>query len=457
MAFNFRPIHRMMAFIFKPAPIQFVSPDHEVWFVIKAVQSLDLTPILKTYREDGQGNTACHPEAMTTLLLYAYVRGMRSSRKIEEACVDSLSFRAIVPGWFPDHSTICRFRADHEEALSDLFTQILALCRKAGLVDPGTSVLDGTKIEANAALSANKTLETIQKTQEFLATCAKDTEKRAETLSPTQKAAIVRGQEDRKDRLDTCEKMLIDRKEAVEVQFKIKAEARAKKEAETGKKLRGRKPQSAPSPEELSRGRINTTDPDSRIMKSPKGFVQGYNAQAVATTNQIILAAEITQERNDFNQLHPMVEAAREECSKIGLPEGSIKVFLADAGYCSAENLAPREGKTLPEFLIPPKKDSELRAVQVAYRNTKVPVVQEPRTTPEAMVRYLATDEGHERYKVRGSTIEPIFGQIKGNRKITRFMRRGLSNCRSEWRLICASHNLMKLWAHSKGILSATG
>ncbi|EQD42823.1 transposase IS4 family protein, partial [mine drainage metagenome] len=170
-------------------------------------------------------------------------------------------------------STICRFRADHEAALSGLFTQILALCQKAGLVDPGTSVVDGTKIEANASLYANKTLETVRKKRGYLEEEIRETERIGETLSPGERAARARGQEDRKERLDACEKELLERNEEVAVQYETRTAARAKKEAETGKRLRGRKPKPAPSPEDLAKGRINTTDPDSEIMKSPKGFV----------------------------------------------------------------------------------------------------------------------------------------------------------------------------------------
>ena len=451
MAHNFRPLNRRQFLIFKPTPIHFVRPEHEVWFVMDLVKGYDLSPILGRYREDGQGGEALDPLAMTQLLAYTYFRGVRSSRKIEMLCDDSLSFRAIFPTNPPDHSTISRFRKDNWGVLQGLFTHVLAECRKAGLVDPETGIVDGTKMKAAASLEANTTLETVEKK---LAHLEAEEQRTAETevgLPPASRAAQRRGRTARSQRLEAARQEQEKKNQATVSAHAEKQEKRAKEEAETGRRTRGRKPGKGPTLEELSREKVNATDPDSRIMKGRKGYVQGYNAQIMVTTHQIILAAEVTQDHNDTHQLLPMVEKTREELEKLGCSRDALKTVLADAGYCTDANLAAQEGQKI-ELLSPPKKDAELRALREAFKDkdTQSEFADRPRTTREGMAYYLATDCGHARYKVRGTTVEPTFGQIKEDRDADGFMVRGLPACRAEWRLICAMHNLRKLWAHTR-------
>ncbi len=334
------------------------------------------------------------PRAMTELWCYAYYVGICSSRKIEKAFDDSLGFRVIFPHLPPDHSTISRFRKDIWDVLEGLFPHVLAECKKDGLIDPGTGIVDGSKIMANASLSANAMAETVEKKMLQLAAeeaAAQEEEKR---LPRTTRAARRRGRKSRKERLECSRKKLAAKTAACLEEEKRHEEARAQKEAETGKKLRGRKPRKV-TVEELSRGKVNTTDPDSEIMKTSKGFVQGYNGQIVVTRHQIILAANVTQEHNDMNQLHPMLQETWTNLDTVGIGKEALGEFLADAGYCSKENLRPRECQEV-EILSPPKKDRELRALLDAFKDDPAasPLAEAPRTTPEGMAAYLRVRKG---------------------------------------------------------------
>jgi hypothetical protein len=229
-------------------------------------------------------------------------------------------------------------------------------------------------------------------------------------------------------------------------QQQAKIETRQAEEAATGQKKRGRKPK-APTAAADGTAKANVTDPDSRIMKTQAGYVQGYNAQAVVTEEQIIVAAEVTQEANDIEQLHPMLEQARANLKAIAHPQAG-GTALADAGYCSEANLTTADPAG-PELLMAPNKDWKQRKVlreQPAPRG-RIPTRLSQR---ERMERMLLTTRGRRLYKKRGQTVEPVFGQIKSVRGCDGFMRRGTAACASEWKLLGATHHLLKRWRNGK-------
>jgi hypothetical protein len=177
-------------------------------------------------------------------------------------------------------------------------------------------------------------------------------------------------------------------------------------------------------------------------MKKQYTFLQGYNAQAVVSEDQIILAAGLTQEPVDLHQLHPMLRQVKANlvAAKIS---GAIGVALADAGYYSEANLAEAESQG-PELLIAVRNERDQRRGAVSGRG----VFKGPRG--RAMQGTLATERGRSLYIRRGHMVEPVFGHIKDGRRAQRFARRGLRACDGEWKLICATHNLLKLWRHSR-------
>jgi len=275
-------------------------------------------------------------------------------------------------------------------------------------------------------------------------------------LSSSARAARERGRRSRTERRKIARQKLVAKKakrQALLEEQKKKDEERAKILAETGKKPRGRKRKEKTAEameKEKQQIKVNTTDPESEIIKTSQGYLQGYNAQIVVDRNQIILAASVTSEQYDFLQLEPMLDGALENLEKVGCQKEDPNTLLADAGYYSEENMRPREGRTV-EILAPPARKS--KTVVEALKNyagkpDESPLASLPRTTSGGMAHYLPTQEGKDRYKKWGSTVEPTFGQIKGNRGTRTFMRRGKAACDAEWKLICAIHNLHNLREH---------
>jgi transposase len=442
MAYNFLTVERDQTYLLPPSMKDWLPEDHLAFFVLDAVSEIDLSPFYSHYREDGWGAAAHDPEMMVALLLYAYCVGERSSRRIERRCHEDIAFRVICANQTPDHTTIARFRSGHECALTACFIEILRLCAAAGLVRVGVVALDGTKIEANASLHANRGREAIEReVRSMLSEAAAADQKEDELLGKSNRGdglpEGLRTRGSRLVRLKECKARL--EAEDAKARYEAELRRRAAIEAETGKKLVGRPPKpKAPTKNSLV---ANPTDPDSRVMKKQYTYLQGYNAQALVSEDQIIVAAAITQEPADTHQLHPMLHeaGANLEAAKIS---DTIGVLLADAGYYSETNLAIAKQED-PEFLIATTRQSKHRAGAVSGRG--VPTEARGRV----MQGKLATDEGRSLYAKRAYTVEPVFGHIKDIRDARRFARRGLRACDAEWKLICATHNLLKLWRHS--------
>lgn len=444
MARGFIEADRDQMYLMPPSLREWLPEGDLAWFVVDATSQMDLAPFSVGRREDGGGRPAHAPEVMVPLLLYSYCLGERSSRVIERQCRVSVGFRVVAANLVPDHTTICRFRQEHREPLEGLFTDVLRLCATAGLVKVGLVALDGTKVKASASLAANRTEESIrEEVRRMLAEAdAVDAEEDAKYGKDKRGDELPEGlrrREDRRKRLAECQERL-DREAAErKAEQAGKIAERERQEAETGKKKRGRKPK---DPDEIANRetKANVTDPDSRIMKTRSGWVQGYNAQAVATEEQIILAAEVTQEENDVRQLHPMLKKAAENLAAVDA--GMMERAVADAGYISEENLST-DDPTGPELFIAVTKDRKQRAATDDPPRGRTPGGLSHRGR---MARKLRTMRGRAIYRKRGSTIEPVFGQIKDARGAGRFMQRGLAAVSAEWKLLCLTHNLLKLF-----------
>jgi len=448
MAYNLIESNREQMYLMPVSMQDWLPEGHLAWFMLDAVEAIDLTKFYLKYRSDGWGRAAYDPQMMVSLLLYAYCLGVRSSRQIERACEVDVAFRVITGNLKPDYSTICRFRSENEREVGVLFTEVLRLCAEAGLVKAGVVALDGTKVKANASLSANRTQEHIEEEVRKMLAEAREKDEEEDRLfgKDSRGDEIPPGLKDRKSRLSRLkecqERLAIEKGEKAQRQAE-RIEKREAEEEAIGRKKRGRKPKEvAEVLEEEAKAKANVTEPDSRIMKTRRGYIQGYNAQAVVDRGQIIFAADVTQEPNDVHQLHPMTEEAQQELKAVGV-EDEIEIELADAGYWSESNVT-KSSPTDPEFLIATTKDWKQRKAmreQGAPRG-RIPEHLSPR---DRMERKLLTKRGKKLYKLRSQMVEPVFGQIKAHGCDT-FMRRGLEAVRSEWRLICATHNLLKLF-----------
>jgi transposase len=439
MGQNFLSCDREQELLLPPSLREWLPEGHLAWFVLDAVDAIDLGQFYGAYRDDGHGRAAHDPAMMVALLLYSYAVGERSSRAIERRCQEDVASRVICANRTPDHATIARFRARHEQALADTFTQVLGLCGRAGLVSVGLVAVDGTVMAADASRAATCTHTTIREEVERIlgeaaAVDAAEDERfgdaRGDELPPQ-----LADRRSRIERLRRCREELEAEQAQVHAAYEENLRWRADWEAERGRKLAGRKP-TPPAPDALAHRKINTTDPDSRLIcRAGKTPVQGYNAQAVATTAQIILAAEITQQANDSGQLEPMIIAASRELHAAGIEE-PVATVLADGGYWNSPQIT-RLREAGPTAIVPTK----------AATRTK-PRTLSARQGPEAqrIEQLLETPEGAALYRRRQQMIEPVFANTKVIRRIDRFQRRGLAACAAEWKLIAAGHNLLKLW-----------
>lgn len=448
MTYNLLAWDRGQGYLMPPSLQDWLAEGDLAWFILDAVDQMDLGEFYAAYRSDGWGAAAYDPAMMVAVLLYAYCQGMRSSRRIAQALERDVGFRVVAANRQPDFRTVCRFRAEHEAALERIFIQVLKMCREAGLAKLGVVALDGTKVAANAALAANRSYEAIQGEVEKMLAEAKA----VDTEEDVRYGAEQRGDElpeklrHRAERL----KRLQEAKSRLEREAQDAAEAvqqclkrRQEEEAATRKKKRGRKPREivASAGEHT---RANTTDPDSRIMKAREGYVQGYNVQTVVSQDQIILAVGVTQEANDVQQLEPMLKTLERTLEAAGIEE-SPRTALADAGYWSEANVTTSSKPEGPELLIATTKDWKQRKLlrERGCRRGRIPQGLSPR---DRMERKLLTKRGQRLYRLRSVLVEPVYGQVKEGQGFRRFMRRGLPAASGEASLVATSHNLLKLW-----------
>jgi hypothetical protein len=379
---------------------------------------------------------------------------------IERECVGDIAYRVIAANEVPDHTTIARFRQRHEAALAGLFGEVLGLCAAGGLVSVGVIASDGTKVHANASRHSKRDYEQIAR--EILAEAdAVDREEderygdaRGDELP--EQLATAQGRRgwlrDARRRLEEARAQeatpipgsrparLREAKRRLEEELDVECRAnaayetyRARGVAKDGRPL-GRRPKPY-QPPETPAGKVNVTDPDSRNIKAPRGYVQGYNAQAATTERQIVIAAEVTADSPDFGHLEPMVSAAQDELESVAVTE-TPGVVVADAGYWHQEQMDNVVSRGI-QVLIPPDA-LKRQGARPGWDGGAYAFMR----------RVLETETGGGLYRKRQGMIEPVFADTKFNRRIDRFQRRGRSACRSEWRLITATHNLLKLYRH---------
>ncbi len=420
---------------------EWLPEDDLAFIVLDAVATLDLGGFRRRYRADGHGRAAFDPEMMVALLLYGYCQGERSSRVIEKRCVRDVAYRVIAGGLHPDHATVARFRVRHEKALGGLFSQVLRLLAAEGMVSLGTLSLDGTKLAGNAAQKANKTLPQIEKVlaEAAAADAAEDAAESANPQPVTPRALARRAE--RRERLARARDRLAA--EDTARRDAQRAKQHAWDEAAAAGKRRGHRPGDEPRANRAgTEPRANTTDPDVRVMRNQKGYVAGYNGQAVVTADQVIVGAMLSQHPVDRTLLHPLLDTCREQLTGAGIrPE--LHTVLADSGYVSEENFA-RAGQDKLRLLAPLAKDPAQPGGRPPKRTRHLD--QYPATA--RAIRRLRHPRGREDYKLRARTVEPVFGQLKTCQKLTMMSRRGFTACESEWLLACTAHNLRKLHRH---------
>lgn len=445
MGYNFLPYAQDQMYLMPPSITDWVSEGSLARFVSEVLDEMDregkLAPFYERYREDGWGSAAYHPLMMIKVLVYGYCVGVTSSRRIAQALESDVSFHYLSANQQPDFRTIADFRKLHLKALEGLFVEVLALCREAGLAKMGRVALDGRRVVANAALDQNRTFSVIEEeVRRILEEAERVDREEDRQYGPDRRGdelpEALRTRQGRLERLREARKILEEERRAAQEAQTQKIKAREREEEETGRAKRGRKPK---PPEEVAakESKVNLTDPDSRILKTRKGWIQGYNSQAMADCDsQVIMVCDVSSAENDVRQLEPMLQRCE---TQAGQRPGQL---TADAGYWSEDNAGLEDEKT--EFFIATQKDWKQRK---ALREKGCPRGRIPKDVKarDRMERKLLTRRGQAIYKLRSITIEPVFGQM-AMRGLNRFWLRGLEKVKGEWSLWCTTHNLLKLW-----------
>jgi transposase len=430
-------------YMFPPSPRDWLPENDLVYFLIDTVATLDLSPIFAHYERELRGQPPFHPRLMVTLLLYCYATGTRSSRKIMRRCRTDVACRIIVGEDVPDFRTISEFRKTHLARLETLFVEVLKLCALAGLSRVGTIALDGTKIKANAsrhkAMSYDRMKEDEKRLKEEIAHLLAEAE--ATDAAEDEAHGRDRSGDEIPDELKRRESRwakILEAKALLEERARAEAaEDAARRQAEDKSPPTIPPAEAVPEPKD----QINFTDPESRIMKtSNKGWDQCGNAQAVANEDQIILAADVTDQANDKRQAVPMVDLTLGNLKVAGVDQ-PIGATVFDSGYYSEANTSALEQRGVDPHI----------ATERLKHNEEIPPVPRGRipgnlSAKQRMQRKLRTKKGREQYAKRKGIIEPIFGQMKHVLGFRQFSLRGLAAMRGEWRLMCTVHNLLKLW-----------
>ncbi len=470
----FREYRPEQALLLPPSLEDWLPEGHLARFLSEVVGELDLRPIYQSYEEkDGRGQAAYEPLMMLKVLFYGYSIGIVSSRRMEKASYENVAFRYLAANQHPDHDTLAEFRRRHLTAMAALFVQVLRLCQQAGLVKLGHVALDGTKIKAHASRYRNRSYARLSAEEKELAEQVERMLAEAERVDRAEDQQHGRGR--RGDELppelaqrETRLRKIREAKAELERQARQQAEEkkanlerrlreRQQKALATGRPMRGKLPAlpdpatAQPKPQAV----VNLTDSDSRLMREggSRSFVQAFNAQAAVDGHrQVIVAAEVTSQQGDRAQLVPMLQQVEQNTG--AKPE---KV-TADTGYYSPHQVWSPDLTGIDLYVKPDRGPKKYQPSPAAATDPGAPPPRkqkwrlrcgyDARGVPriEPLRAKLASAEGQAIYKKRREIVEPVFGQIKQGRCLRQFLLRGLDKARAEWKLICLTHNLLKLY-----------
>jgi transposase len=425
MAKTYRPYVPEQDLLLPPSLRDWLPEDHLAFFVSDLVDHLDLSAITAVYEDEERGYPPYHPVMLTKVLVYAYCVGVFSSRKIQHRLVEDIAFRVLAAGNAPDFRTIADFRKTHLPALTGFFEQVLGVARDLGTLRVGRVAIDGSKVKANASKHKAMSYDRLPKKRQQLRAEVEALLAQAEAADAADDAAY--GADRRGDELPAELQRRETRLQRIREATRA-LKARAKQEAAA----KGESPETAkPDP----KAQYNFTDPESRIMKGPDGFVQAYNVQVAVDERQLIVGQAVTQETNDKKQLLPMITTIARQ-SGFTPPQ-----VLADAGYCSDANLTAIAATSIDAYI-------STRKQKHGERPGPCPRGPLPQTATliDRMSRKLHRKVGAAVYARRKAIVEPVIGQLKHARGFRQFLLRGFEKVQGEWSLVCTTHNILKLY-----------
>jgi len=430
MGKSYRPYYPDADLLLPPSLREWMPEDHLAYFVSDVVDQLDLSAMDRVYGNEKRGQPPYDPRMMTKLLVYAYCVGVFSSRRIERRLMEDIAFRVLAADNQPNFRTISDFRKIHLNTLEGMFEQVLKIALEAGALKVGRVALDGTKMKANASKHKAMSYDRMKEKERDLRAEVKELMAQAEAADAEEdkRYGDKRGDELPAElaRRETRLKAIREAKRALEERAREKAAAEAKEAKQAKPK---------------DKDQYNFTDPESRIMKGPDGFIQGYNAQAaVEPMLQLIVGQTVTAATNDKQQLEPMIAVIEEQSGQ--RPEE----ILADSGYCSEKNLEVLESAENPkrriEGFIATERQKHDEYKELCPRGP----LRAGASRVDRMRRKLKTKAGKAVYAARKTIVEPVFGQIKHARGFRQFLTRGIEKVRGEWALVCLTHNVLKLY-----------
>ena len=425
MAKTYRPYVPEQDLLLPPSLREWLPEDHLAYFVSDLIDHLDLSAITAVYEDEERGYPPYHPVMLTKVLVYGYCVGVFSSRRIQRRLLEDIPFRVLAAGNAPDFRTIADFRKTHLTALKGFFEQVLQVARDLGTLRIGRVALDGSKVKANASKHKAMSYGRMREKRQQLRDEVQQLLAQAEAVDAAEDAEY--GPDRRSDELPAELQRRESRLKRIREATRA-LKARAKEDAAA----KGHPVESAkPDP----KAQYNFTDPESRIMKGSDGFVQAYNAQIAVDEQQLIIGQAVTQDTNDKRQLMPMITSIEEQS---GVTPTQL---LADAGYCSDENLAAIADTPIDAYI-------STRKQKHGERPGPCPRGPLPKTATivDRMSRKLHTKAGAAVYAARKGIVEPVIGQIKQARGFRQFLLRGFEKVQGEWSLVCTTHNILKLY-----------
>jgi transposase len=431
----FRPYTPEQSFLLPPAPSDWLSEGHLAHFISDMIDQLDLKAFYARYEGDGRRKQPYEPRMMLKVIVYSYMTGTFSSRKMARRIEEDIAVRYLAAGNFPSHRTICDFRVAHLEAFSVLLLQIIRIAQEAGLVKLGRIAIDGSKVRASAskhkAMSYDRMKSEEEKLEKQIAAilgqaAEQDAREDAEYGPDHRGDELPEELQRRESRLQKIREAR-QRLEQRQKEQDLKA-GRSEGDDDPTRKKKGN-PFKRKFGVPADKAQENFTDPDSRIMNSTEGFQQCYNTQiAVDANSQLIVGTEVIQNAADSGSLLSMVELVEQNCGR------TAEQYVADAGYKSEASFVELERKKVDAYVALGREGKNV------INATTLPATQR-------MKEKLASPQGEATYRRRKAIVEPVFGWIKNVLGFRRFSLRGTNKVSGEWALVCMVVNLKRMSA----------
>jgi transposase len=439
MAKSYRPYLPEQSLLLAPNVRDWLPEQHLAYFIGDVVDELDLSAIESYYEREDRGYPPYHPCMMTKVLVYGYCVGVFSSRKLAQRLHEDIGFLVLAAGNTPDFRTLSEFRRLHLQTLQGLFEQVLRMALEMGAMKLGRIAIDGSKMKANASKHKAMTYQRMKQERRQLREQVRQLLAEAERVDGAEDAQYGQnrsGDELPAERQRREERLRRIREAKRALEQRAREEAMEKSTDEDNHPGEGAQAGNEPQKKPKDKDQYNFTDPESRIMKGPDGFVQAYNTQvAVEATMQLIVGQSVTQQCNDKQQLMPMLSAVEQQSGQ--QPEA----VLADTGYASEQSLQAVAGTGIDAYIATGKQKHN----EPAPSCPRGPIPKTA-TRTERMRRKLQTKRGRAVYASRKTIVEPVFGQIKPRQGFRQFLLRGVEKVRAEWALVCTGHNLLKLY-----------